>query len=401
MHEHGGELVALCRKELLARPQLRKLLEPLGVTQSEDWVRQAISLFGMCMRSCGGAAEEWHDEVGELNFAAGLSIADANLFLAVLRDATLRLVWDATAREGVAREAVPDMVGAVLDAFDRCLGAQASAYVRESQRHLSQINRRLEYQKATIERDLALAELVQKKFIPAGFESENFRSVVRYIPTTGVGGDHAGIFPVSAEQVYVTISDVTGHGIASALVAEVVNSQLRPLLRRHVDSVFEHHVEPVAITRELNDLVYHEFQPLGILLTFFVALIDRAAGTITYSGAGHPPPILQCCAAHNFVELRSQNIILGAVEDCIVGEGQETADIHRGDRVLFYTDGIIEANDGRGNVFGLDGLRNMVEANYETPQQELADKIIDAVRSIYGSQESDDMSLILLDVLGK
>ena len=396
---NAQRLVEDCRKRLLARPEVRGLVQSLRVHDSDDWLRQAVLLFRMCLQGCGGAAVEWHDEVGELNFAAGLSITDANSLLGILRDSILELVWEAANRARHPNEAVPDMVRAVLRAYDRALGAQAEAYVRESRRHLSEINRRLEFRQNLFERDLALAELVQKKFIPQGFESDHFRAAVRYVPTTGVGGDHAGIFPVSPTRLYVTISDVTGHGIASALVAEVVNSQLRPLLLRQVDDMFEYNVEPVAVVRELNKLVYTEFQPLGILLSFFVALIDSEAGTLAYSGAGHPPPIVQCCQAHNMIELHSQNIILGATEDCVFSEGQDIISVHRGDRVILYTDGIIEANDGKGKMLGIQGLRNIVQTHYESSTVHLADEILTSARQIAGSNETDDMSLILLDIL--
>ena len=383
---------------MTARSRLAKVVDQFQINTSDDWLQQAIPLFVMCMGS-SGAAVEWHDEVGGLNFSAGLSIADANDVLAALRDSVLELVWDASREGDILAESLPDVVKIVLTAFDRALAAQASAYIRESQRHLSGVNRNLEYRQRMFERDLALAKLVQQQFIPKSFETENFQAEVRYVPTTEIGGDHAGIFPISPDRIYLTICDVTGHGIASALVAEVVSTHLRPLLRQRLDTTFEYEVEPVDIVRHLNTLFYNEFQPLGILLTFLIVLIDCKAETITYSGAGHPPAILQCCSAHNFIELRSQNFILGAVEDCIVDEGQDTLPIHRGDRVIFYTDGIIEANDGHGNMLGLDGLETILQKHYESSQGALADEILNSARQIVGSNESDDMSLILLDVL--
>lgn len=400
MRSHLKELVVRCREQLLARHELRRLLEPLGITRSEGWVRQAVSLFRISMESCGGPAREWHGEVGELQVAAGQSIADTHTLLGILRDEILALIWQSIRDDALPSEAVPAMVQAVLAGYDCALGAQAEAYVRESQRSLSEVNHRLRFRQEAFERDLALATLVQQHSIPGNFESKNFRAEVRYVPTTGVGGDHAGIFPVSDTSVYVTICDVTGHGIASALVAEIVNARLRTLLRHNVDTTFEYSVEPVAVIRELNALFYHEFQPLGMLLTFFVALIDTGAGTITYSGAGHPPPLLQCCSQGELIEMRSQNIILGAVEDCVVGEGQNTLSVSKGQRVIFYTDGIIEAQINKQQMLGLKGLRKIVEDHFNSSPSQLADEILLVATSKDESQDSDDMSLILLDILG-
>jgi len=385
IHDNQTAVIEDCRREILARPQLQEVAAQHRIAESDDWLRQAISLYRMCMTSTGPATE-WHDEVGELNFAAGLSIANANAFLAIIRGRLLLLASNAAKRGELPYESIPDITRALLRAFDFSLAVQASAYMREGQRHLNEVNRSLAFRQRTFERDLALATLVQQRFIPKGFASRHFRAEVRYVPTIGVGGDHAGIFPVSPERVYVTICDVTGHGIAPALVAEMVSSQLRPLLRRQIDTTFQYGVEPVMIVRQLNELFYTEFQPLGMLLTFFIALIDAASRTITYSGAGHPPPILQCCSSHECVQLRSQNVILGATKDCVVGAGEDT-------------DGIIEANDGKGNMLGLDGLQAILEKHYTTSQTELADEILGAAQQLTGDNESDDMSLILLNLL--
>ncbi|MFW6107887.1 MAG: PP2C family protein-serine/threonine phosphatase, partial [bacterium] len=375
---HIDALIERCRSEIVSRPQLEKIVDQLDILRSDQWLRQAIAVFLVSAESSRGPAVEWHDEVGELNFATGLSIAGASQVLGILRDAVLDLVWEAAERGDLPKGEVRDAAASVLGAYDSALAAQASAYVRESQRHLSNVNQQLELRQRTFERDLALAELVQKRFIPGSFQSENFRAEVRYEPTTGVGGDHAGLFPISPDLFYATICDVTGHGIASALVAEIVSSHVRPILRNQVGSSFQYNVAPLTVLRVLNTLFYEQFQLLGILLSSFVALIDYDAQSVTYAGGGHPPPILQCCSAHNLIELRSQNIMLGAAEDCVIGPGQDTAPIHPGDRIVFYTDGIIEANDGRGNMLGVDGLLDILRQNYETPPADLADQILSA-----------------------
>ena len=222
--EHMHELVDYCRREILARPRLAKMAEEFKIRESDQWLKQAISLLHMCMVSCMTPAVEWHDEVGELHFTMGLTISDANDTLCIVRDGVLNLVWDAVNKDKEIHDRCREIVSAVLGAFDCGLDSQNAAYVRESQRHLSEINRNLEIRQNLFERDLALARVVQQQFIPRNFVSQNFRAEVRYVPTTSVGGDHAGIFPVSRERIYVTICDVTGHGIASALAAEVVLS---------------------------------------------------------------------------------------------------------------------------------------------------------------------------------
>jgi sigma-B regulation protein RsbU (phosphoserine phosphatase) len=393
-----GDLIDRCREEILSRPRLAKLAQKLDVHGFDDWLGQAMQLFCMCVHP-NGPATEWHDEVGELHVSAGLTISDAADVLAILRDQILALVWTAARQGEIERNDMSVLVGTILEAFDGALRVQASAYVRESQRNLQAVNRKLEVRQRVFERDLALAELVQQKFIPRSFRSKSFEAEVRYVPTSNVGGDHAGLFPVSEDCVYITICDVTGHGIASALVAEVVSAELRPLLRRQVDPMFQDLVPPVTVIRELNALFYREFQPLGVLLTFFVARVDRVQRTLTYAGAGHPPPLLQRPGTGDIHELRSQNIILGAAEDSILGDGEHTVESLPGDRVVFYTDGIIEAGDNRHRMLGLHGLTKLVKSQQGASQAQLADAILTEANHYAGQNASDDMTLILLDIL--
>lgn len=398
--EHLPELIAYCRREILARPRLAKMAEEFKIKDSDDWLKQAIALLNMCMVSCMTPAVEWHDEVGGLQVGMGLDIVDADDTLFIVRDGVLNLIWDGVSKDKEIHDRCKEIVTAVLSAVDCGLDAQNAAYVRESQRRLSETNKDLEDRKNLFERDLALARVVQQQFIPRNYVSSNFRAEVRYVPTISVGGDHAGIFTISPSRIFVTICDVTGHGIASALVSEIVSSRLRQSLRAQMETTFQYAVEPVEIVRELNRLFYEEFQPLGMLLSFFVAMLDSVEGRLVWSGAGHPPPVLQCCSAHNLVELRSQNIILGAAEDCVIGAGQDSIEIHTGDRVIFYTDGIIEANNARGKMLGMDGLRTILQDTFETPQQKLADQLIQVARKAYGKNpETDDMTVIVLDVL--
>lgn len=396
IYQHLGDLIAYCRREILARPQLRAVAAQFNVADSDDWLRQAVSVFLLFTKGWGPAVE-WHDEVGALTFSAGVSVADASDCLAALRDGILELVWKAAGSGELPAASVPGIVRLVLGAFDHAVGVQASAYVRESQRHLNEVNRALEFRQEMLDRDLGLARLVQQQFIPREFASKHFRAAVRYIPTAGIGGDHAGIFPVSDERLYVTISDVTGHGVASALVAEIVNSRLGSLLRQPMDTAFQYPVEPSQVVRDLNALFYNEFQHLGVLLSFFIALFEVTEGTITYSGAGHPPPLLLRSGQAEPITLVSQNIILGAEEDCLIGEGHDVVPVNRGDRVIFYTDGIIEAGEGK-QMFGLDGLCRVLREHHGSEQSALADEILKAVHLVAAGNELDDMSLLVVDV---
>ena len=92
--------------------------------------------------------------------------------------------------------------------------------------------------------------------------------------------------------------------------------------------------------------------------------------------------------------------MLGAAEDCILGSGQDILPIHTSDRLILYTDGIIEAGNAKDGFLGVDGLENIVTQHYESEPRALADEIMAVAKNLCGPNERDDMSLVLLDIIG-
>ena len=119
----------------------------------------------------------------------------------------------------------------------------------------------LEKYRLDIEADLEMAERVHRSMIPRSERRGNLDIVCKYIPMIGVGGDYASVYFQDDTHVIVTICDVSGHGIAAALLASRVNSFVLNIAPRA-----QH---PCQIVDELNEFVYENFSEAGLYLTFF------------------------------------------------------------------------------------------------------------------------------------
>ena len=135
-----------------------------------------------------------------------------------------------------------------------------------------------------LEQDLRVAELVHRSMIPRDQRRGNLEIVCDFRPSIGGGGDYASVHFQDEEHVVVGICDVSGHGVASALLANRVNS----FVLHQAPQV--HH--PCQLVEALNDFVFHTFHGTGLYLTFFSLFIDLGRQTVV--GAGYAGT-LRCC----------------------------------------------------------------------------------------------------------
>ena len=184
--------------------------------------------------------------------------------------------------------------------------------------------------------------------------------------------------------------DVCGHDIGSSLLATRVSSEVR---RYILDRL-----QPVEIVRSLNAFIYKNFRNANKFLTFIAARIDLERSTITYSGAGHPPVLHVDASSGSVKPLESQNIPIGVQQECLLEDPEHTRPISPGDRLLFYTDGLIEAISENDIQLGVSGLvRVATETRLESPC-EMADAILREVSNFRYGPPDDDMTLIVAEI---
>ena len=139
----------------------------------------------------------------------------------------------------------------------------------------------------------------------------------------------------------------------------------------------------------------------GQFVTATYAHVDAAAHLVRYTNAGHPPPFLWRSAARQAVELNGGGALMGFDPNVAYSTGE--ARIESGDRLVLYTDGLIEAADGAGEFFGLEGLKAFLEAHEALRAGEFADALLAHLRERSGRRREerafeDDVTLAVVDV---
>jgi len=202
---------------------------------------------------------------------------------------------------------------------------------------------RLETEKAAIETELAAAREIQRIMVPQelpptpGYAIESI-----YRPATQVGGDFFQVIPLSGSQTLVVIGDVSGKGLGAAMIVSMLIGMLRTLSGLTAD--------PSQILVELNSMLFaHKHSGF---VTCLAVRLDPAGG-VTVANAGHLPPWL------NGVELAfAGSIPLGVLES--VTPEQTALEMRSGDRLTLLTDGVVEARDSQGVLFGFDRTQSVI-----------------------------------------
>lgn len=247
--------------------------------------------------------------------------------------------------------------------------------------------REIQMQQEMIQRDLKLAEQVQRSLVPSSFSNDRIDIDIRYLPMIGVGGDFCDIFYDDEDTIYLTMVDVTGHGITAALLVNRISTELRRLVRERR--------QPSAILYQLNDFIIDSFAGTGMFLTIFSTVINLRYGTLTHSASAHPAAMLWRHRDGQIICLESQNAIIGYARTAENRFEQETTIVRPGDRLVLYTDGIIEAENSAGEPLRLQGLISCFKPVAYLPAHEASKSIIDGLLKHAHGPLRDDVYLAI------
>jgi serine phosphatase RsbU (regulator of sigma subunit) len=240
-------------------------------------------------------------------------------------------------------------------------------------------------QQREIERDLELADLIQRSFLPGGPpQVAGYRFFDFYRPASYVGGDYYNYVTLPDGRMAVLVADVVGHGLAAAMLTAKFAAEARYQLL-----TAESPAEAVArLNRSLSETIGE-----GHFITFVLVVLDPQSGQVTVVNAGHPPSVL-CPSGGPTAEIGAQNsgFPLGLFESAVYEES--SCQVPRGGLVLAYTDGISEAMNAERRVYGLPRLRQQLEAASGDPVQ-FGRSIVDDLRQFVGTHpQTDDMCLV-------
>lgn len=238
---------------------------------------------------------------------------------------------------------------------------------------------------AAVESELATARRIQTSILPRALPAlRGLRLAASYRPMAAVAGDFYDFLPVDQRRVTVLVADVSGHGVPAALIAS--------MLKVAFALQAKHATDPAAILTALNSILQGVLD--GQFVTAVCTHIDLAVHAITYAGAGHPPAILVRRASGEALELLENGLFLGPFRN--VSYANARAPFDPGDRLLLYTDGIIEATFSDGEPFGLVRLREFAAAQVNSEPAAFANALLNTV-SIH--DQEDDLTIVVVEAL--
>jgi predicted permease len=249
-----------------------------------------------------------------------------------------------------------------------------------------------------LRRDIALASDVQRHLlpdVPPRGECADFTAIS--IPARRIGGDYYDFITLPEQGIGIALADVSGKGVAAALIMSVVQASLRILSS-------ERDMPPPRLVARLNECVYGS-TPGGKYVTFFYAELDQQRRQLRYVNAGHNPPYLFRANRPSTADSDSPEIEQLSTGGTVVGMFPEmsyeeaTVELDSGDVLLAFTDGVPEAHNAENDEFGEDRLQALLRQSAHLPADDISARIAAALNSWIGDADQyDDLTFIVMKV---
>jgi len=240
-------------------------------------------------------------------------------------------------------------------------------------------------------RDMELARQIQLSLLPTA--PPLLPGVVlagSCIPATHVGGDYYDFYRRGGDVLDLVIADVAGHSIGAALMA----AEVRSVLHAEVHSFHS----TGEILGALNAILYEDLSQAGLCITLAYLKYDAPTRTLTYSNAGHPPVLISRNSKTPCRELDAEGLILGVRQEVLFEEKQVR--LQSGNLVMLYTDGITEAQNEAGELFGCARLCAILRSMHGCQPEEIIAKVHSKVAEFTGSCTMvDDVTMVVLKVI--
>jgi sigma-B regulation protein RsbU (phosphoserine phosphatase) len=239
----------------------------------------------------------------------------------------------------------------------------------------------------SIEKELEVARELQFSILPITIpEIENVGIAVRYQPMAAVAGDFYEFVAIDKERIGFLVADVTGHGVPAALIASMIKMAMQ--------SVEACARDPREVLRGLNRALFKQIHEQYVSAAYL--WMDAKHGKAWYSAAGHPP--LLRWSENRLERIESNGLLFGIIPDPEYPV-RELA-IHKGERLLLYTDGLVEPQNASGEFFGDRKLEEVMRKNQSRPGAELLERLLAELRAWQPASlsQQDDITLVLIDV---
>jgi PAS domain S-box-containing protein len=238
-----------------------------------------------------------------------------------------------------------------------------------------------------IEQELRIARLIQQTLLPKRLPKLSGYDIAAYYqPAREVGGDFYDTFELEDGRLGLVVGDVTDKGIPAALVMATTRTMLRVSAQRPFP--------PAEVLKRANEELVADIPP-NMFITCLYAILDTESGRLVYANAGHDLPYLRHHGS-DVEELRARGMPLGLMPGMEYEEKEIT--LNRGESVLFYSDGLVEAHDPHHEMFGFPRLQRLV-GTHRPGESSLIDFLLSELIKFTGEdwEQEDDITLVTLE----
>ncbi len=220
-----------------------------------------------------------------------------------------------------------------------------------------------------IEQEMAIAKQIQETILPQNIdEFEGVEIGAVYFPARDVGGDFYDVVKLEDNKFVIIMGDVSNKGVPAALVMSAVSAIIKSTLKQNKD------ISIAELAETTNTLLSTEIiKEREMFVTLFFCKYDFDEMKITFCNAGHLPGLFYDIEEHKVIELAVGGPIIGQFPDIPFKQGEQS--FKKGDRLFLFTDGLTEAADDKGQLFGRERAELVVSNEYHLPPKEFCLKV--------------------------
>jgi len=259
-------------------------------------------------------------------------------------------------------------------------------------RHIEEIARAAA-ERQRIDTELDVATHIQMSMLPVAFppfrdRQNNFDLYARVYPAREVGGDFYDFFFIDDDHFAMVAADVSGKGIPAALFMAIAKT----IIKNRLQSGEDIELALEDINRQLCDN-----NIMDMFVTAWICVLEISSGGLVYINAGHNPPLVMRRGKGFDFLVSPPDLVLAGMDD--TRYHRRLMQLEPGDILFLYTDGIVEAENAKGEFYGKDRLRAFLDANADKPLREMIDIFREDIAAFAGgAEQSDDITMLALRV---
>jgi len=258
--------------------------------------------------------------------------------------------------------------------------AQAAVAIERTRLHEEVLEKR------RLDEEVTIGQRIQRSFLPSrNPEVRNFDIAGANYSSDRVGGDYYDFIRIADEHLGIVVGDVSGKGIAAALIMAAFRASLIAEIRNNYAMR--------TTMSKVNRLLWESVEPDRFVTALF-GVLDVSARRFTYVNAGHNPAVLYRAATGLFDTLEPTGPLLGTFETATYKE--RIAEIRPGDVLVMYSDGVTEAMSPQGELFGEERLRAEIVQRKADPSTMILRGIWEAVQAFQAGEQEDDVTIVVV-----